>query len=70
MSPDPAANDPLPTGSTTAWNRRENLIGQFEQAWQRGERPAIENFLPAESPDCDILLAELIRARPVALFSW
>jgi hypothetical protein len=60
MSPDPAANDPLPTGSTTAWNRRENLIAQFEQAWQRGDRPAIENFLPPGPPERDILLAELV----------
>jgi hypothetical protein len=38
MSPDPAANAPLPNGSTTAWNRRENLIGKFEQAWERADR--------------------------------
>jgi tetratricopeptide (TPR) repeat protein len=28
--------------------RRDEILDQFEQAWQRGERPAVEAFLPAD----------------------
>jgi tetratricopeptide (TPR) repeat protein/tRNA A-37 threonylcarbamoyl transferase component Bud32 len=29
------------------WGRLEQVVGRFEEAWQRGERPALDEYLPA-----------------------
>jgi len=43
-----------------AWPRCEELIRQFEAAWQRGEAPAIEDYLQAEPPERKTLIIELV----------
>jgi tRNA A-37 threonylcarbamoyl transferase component Bud32 len=42
--------------------RREAVIQAFEEAWLRGERPAIENYLPATGAERHGLLIELVHA--------
>lgn len=44
------------------WQRREQLIQRFEQAWRNGPRPAIEDFLPAGDADRPAILVELVHA--------
>jgi hypothetical protein len=36
------------------------LVDLFENAWQSGQRPQIDNFLPPEGPDRRRLLIELV----------
>lgn len=45
-----------------ALERIDDLCGDFERAWQTGERPTIESLLPQDfsSVERDVLLAELI----------
>jgi tRNA A-37 threonylcarbamoyl transferase component Bud32/peroxiredoxin len=62
MSAPPADGAPLPSRSTTGWNHRKRLIEQFELAWQRGERLAIEDFLPEPPAPRDLILVELVHA--------
>jgi WD40 repeat protein/tRNA A-37 threonylcarbamoyl transferase component Bud32 len=40
--------------------RLERAVNRFEDAWQRGERPEIEPYLPAEAPDRVRVLVELV----------
>ncbi len=42
-------------GLTGAYARREGLLEAFEAAWQRGERPAIEDYLPDGTTDPEML---------------
>jgi WD40 repeat protein len=42
--------------------RREVLIRRFEEAWLRGERPALDEHLPAEGPERRAVLIELVHA--------
>jgi WD40 repeat protein len=44
---------------TEAWNRQEEALEHFENAWRRGERPVIENYLAAEGPERRAMLLEL-----------
>lgn len=44
------------------WNRLEEIIERFEQAWQSGQRPAIDDYLKAEVIAPQALLLELIHA--------
>jgi hypothetical protein len=46
---------------TVDWARQERLLENFEAAWQRGERPAIEDYLPKGEFGPD-LLVDFIRA--------
>jgi WD40 repeat protein/serine/threonine protein kinase len=47
----PAAADPLPL---------ERAVDRFEEAWQRGERPALADYLPADGADRTAVLIELV----------
>jgi serine/threonine-protein kinase len=49
-------------GTLAARYRCEEMIEQFEAAWQRGERPTIEALLPAAAADRRVLLVELVHA--------
>jgi hypothetical protein len=53
----PRSNPPLQTR-----RRWEALIRRFEEAWLRGERPAIEDHLPAEGAERGAVLIELVHA--------
>src|SRR5207253_2927216 len=39
--------------------RREALLDRFEAAWQCGERPRLDDFLPADPADRRVVLVEL-----------
>jgi predicted ATPase len=45
-----------------SWSRCEALIKAFEEAWARGERPALGDYLQAEGEARRALLAELAHA--------
>ena len=32
------------------WGRLEQIVERFEEAWQRGERPVIDEYLGVEDP--------------------
>jgi serine/threonine protein kinase len=49
-------------GFTEAWRRREHVVDQFEDAWRRGQRPRLENYLPADPAERRAVLVELVRA--------
>src|SRR4051812_26030489 len=56
----PAADSVLAL-SDDAWNRLERILERFEDAWRRGEQPALEPFLAeAEPAERAILLFELV----------
>jgi tetratricopeptide (TPR) repeat protein len=42
------------------WARLQQILARFEHAWQQGEHPLIEDFLPKEEPEWVTLLVELI----------
>ncbi len=44
------------------WPRCEERIKEFEQAWQRGETPRLEDFLAGEVAERRALLVELVHA--------
>ena len=37
--------------SLASWLRREQILQTFEAAWQRGEQPRLDDYLPAEDAD-------------------
>ncbi|MBY0522202.1 MAG: serine/threonine protein kinase [Gemmataceae bacterium] len=47
---------------SAAWAALEPVIRRFEEAWRAGQRPAIEDYLPAEGPARRALLLELVHA--------
>jgi serine/threonine protein kinase len=47
---------------TAAWQRLERILERFEDAWVRGERPAIEDYLREAAEDRSALLVELVHA--------
>lgn len=51
-----------PAGELTgeAWKRRENLLGRFEDAWQSGQRPEIQDYLPDDAAARWAILIELV----------
>ncbi|MBV9122277.1 MAG: serine/threonine protein kinase, partial [Planctomycetes bacterium] len=49
----------LPSDS---WERIGRLIQSFEEAWLRGERPALDLFLPADPDERQAALVELVHA--------
>jgi tetratricopeptide (TPR) repeat protein/predicted Ser/Thr protein kinase len=49
--------DCLPSGQ---WQVLEGIVERFEQAWQRGQRPAIADFLPADQALRGAVLTELV----------
>jgi hypothetical protein len=53
----------LPSLPTEAWDRLERILERFEDAWRRGERPAIEDFVGGSAgEERRALLAELVHA--------
>ena len=40
----------------------EDLVARLEAAWLRGERPALENYIPQHEADRARVLHELVRA--------
>ena len=38
------------------WACLEQVVERFEQAWQRGERPAVEDYLPAGGGSPELIL--------------
>ncbi len=40
----------------------EDLVARFEEAWQRGNRPVVEEYLPSDEPDRRAVLTELVHA--------
>jgi serine/threonine protein kinase len=56
-----AANNGAGGGpSLTDSIRLERAVDRFEDAWQRGERPALEAYLPANGPERARVLVELV----------
>jgi formylglycine-generating enzyme required for sulfatase activity len=54
-----------PTGASA---RLEEVVERFEGAWERGERPALEDFLPADGAEraralCELAIVDLERRR-------
>jgi serine/threonine protein kinase len=45
-----------------SWSRLEQVVEQFEAAWQRGQAPSIEAYLPAGQAEAGRLLVELAHA--------
>jgi hypothetical protein len=56
------AHEPQRESAGEPWAGRERLIGWFESAWGRGERPAIAEHLPAEAGERRVILIELAHA--------
>jgi serine/threonine protein kinase/tetratricopeptide (TPR) repeat protein len=46
----------------SGWGRLEQIVARFEEAWQRGERPAIDTYLEAEDVEPRQLVLELAHA--------
>src|SRR5262245_19435724 len=46
--------------STQYQARLESIVGRFEEAWQHGRRPVIDDYLPAAEPERSAALIELI----------
>ncbi len=45
---DGSRSTPRPSGlPNSVWERLESILSRFEDAWRRGERPAIEDYLAA-----------------------
>jgi len=44
------------------WGRLEQVVERFEEAWRRGERPAVEDYLPAGGGGSRELILELAHA--------
>src|SRR4029077_18683070 len=42
------------------WQRVDVFVQRFEEAWERGSRPAIDDFLPKEGPERLAVLQELV----------
>jgi predicted Ser/Thr protein kinase len=51
----PEKEEPTVSGRTDDW-RRHCSLEAFEAAWQRGERPAVEQYLPAGEAGSEVLL--------------
>jgi tRNA A-37 threonylcarbamoyl transferase component Bud32/putative hemolysin len=44
------------------WQRVGRFVRRFEEAWQAGQRPALDDYLPAGGPDRQVVLVELVHA--------
>src|SRR6185437_2077087 len=55
----PNADRPKVPLSAETYERRECILEAFEDAWRRGERPNLVDYLPATGPDRLPLLIEL-----------
>jgi hypothetical protein len=41
------------------WQRVDSIVQRFEEAWQAGQHPTLEDYLPPEGPDRLAVLIEL-----------
>ena len=57
MSSSPPPADHLPTLN---WSELGRIVKTFEEAWEHGQRPVIEDFLPAHQAGRDAALVELV----------
>lgn len=57
---------PSDTTDSRAWEQRERVLEAFEAAWERGERPRVEVFLPADFAGSSLLLHDLVQVE----FEW
>jgi serine/threonine-protein kinase len=46
--------------NSNEWMVREQILRRFEDAWRRGPRPRLEDYLPAAGPDRPAVLLELV----------
>jgi serine/threonine protein kinase len=53
MSSPRRGDDPLPWGR---WHEREALLDRYEEAWRRGERPALDDSRPARLASLSVLV--------------
>jgi serine/threonine protein kinase len=54
------AGDDTFESSSEAWRARERIVRDFEDAWQRGSRPSVEDYLPADESLRGAVLVELV----------
>jgi tRNA A-37 threonylcarbamoyl transferase component Bud32 len=57
-----AGSDPTNPLAAGSWASQERILQRFEDAWLRGERPALDDYLPADNRERSTLLIELIHA--------
>jgi len=50
------------TPARHAWTERERLIDRFEDAWQAGSPPVIDDYLPSDDSQRGAVLVELVHA--------
>jgi serine/threonine protein kinase len=55
----PAANGAIPEVPSEVWNRLERILDRFENAWNRGDRPALADYLASAATERRLLLIEL-----------
>src|SRR6516165_982524 len=53
-------DDTVPARPTENWAAMEAAVKRFENAWRRGDRPAIDDYLPAAGPLRCRVLIELV----------
>jgi adenylate cyclase len=52
--------EPVPPQPNENWSALDDAVEQFEVAWRKGPRPAVENHLPADGPLRALVLVELV----------
>src|SRR5438067_11415376 len=57
-----AASEDVGGPSVAGIESVRDILARFESAWQRGQRPAIEEYLPAEHGRRRALLIELVQS--------
>jgi WD40 repeat protein/serine/threonine protein kinase len=55
-----AADTPGSQVGAGTWERLDHLVMDFEEAWQAGRRPRVEDFLPPAGPERPAALVELV----------
>jgi serine/threonine protein kinase len=56
-----ARNGPRPKLPSEAWGRLEGILERFEDARERGEQPALDDYLAAATAERQALLIELVQ---------
>jgi serine/threonine-protein kinase len=56
----PPGSEHLHPATVGDWPALEGLIKRFEEAWHRGLRPAIDDYLPGDAEMRQVLLVELV----------
>jgi WD40 repeat protein/serine/threonine protein kinase len=55
-----AADTPGSQAGSGTWERLDHLVMEFEDAWEAGRRPRVEDFLPPAGPERSAALVELV----------